>query len=538
MTIVERKGKINIQISIDPFLLFVLTSVFLHGIGLLILVLSNRSLPAARQETESTPIDFVLVPPEESPEEPPLDTERRAVNNSVAKGKVEPELPSATDKIGNEKAIATSEPSQGTKPDIQETPSTSVPPIRPPVEEIKPTPPVVSKPQPIEQSQPPVKTPTPLSKIPKRAIAPSTSLPPIRPPAAEVKPTPPIVSKPQPIEQSQPPVKPPTSLSKVPKLAIAPSTSVPPITPPAAEVKPTPPVVSKPQPIEQSQPPVKPPTSLSKVPKRAIAPSTSVPPITPPAAEVKPTPPIVSKPQPREKLPPLSESGSPSIPRPKPTPRQEATPSREIETATPKPDLPPVATNLPPKAKPIKPSSLPTETPPNSENSSVPETTPTPSSEQKTPVGSGAASLLGGTQSRSLSDDSGSSFFNPKANASQQALNPRGLDARQDLDLGPYFAEIRRRVRRNWKPSVPINNRHTVLAFSIQRNGQITGLRVIQSSGSDKIDRESLEAVQKSGPFSALPANFPDEQLKVQFKFNIYINQGISRPQLDNWQRF
>ena len=181
---------------------------------------------------------------------------------------------------------------------------------------------------------------------------------------------------------------------------------------------------------------------------------------------------------------------------------------------------------------------MPTETPPNSENSSVPETTPTPSSEQKTPVGSGAASLLGGTQSRSLSDDSGSSFFNPKANASQQALNPRGLDARQDLDLGPYFAEIRRRVRRNWKPSVPINNRHTVLAFSIQRNGQITGLRVIQSSGSDKIDRESLEAVQKSGPFSALPANFPDEQLKVQFKFNIYINQGISRPQLDNWQRF
>ena len=63
MTIVERKGKINIQISIDPFLLFVLTSVLIHGIGLLILVLSNRALPAARQETESTPIDFVLVPP-------------------------------------------------------------------------------------------------------------------------------------------------------------------------------------------------------------------------------------------------------------------------------------------------------------------------------------------------------------------------------------------------------------------------------------------------------------------------------------------
>ena len=169
MTIVERKEKIHIQISIDPFLLFVLTSVLIHGIGLLILVLSNRSLRAVRQETESTPIDFVIVPPEESPEELPPDTERRAVNNSVAKGKVEPELPTATDKIGNEKAIATSEPSQGTKPEIQETPSASVPPIKPPAAEVKPTPPptVVPKPQPIETSQPPVKPPTALSKIPK-----------------------------------------------------------------------------------------------------------------------------------------------------------------------------------------------------------------------------------------------------------------------------------------------------------------------------------------------------------------------------------
>jgi protein TonB len=382
-------GKLTIQISLNPFLLFVLTSVLIHGLGVLILVLSNRSLPTARQETESTPIDFVVVPPEESPEEPPPDTERRAVNNSVAKGKVEPELPSATDKIGSEEAIATSEPSQGTQP-------------------------------------------------------------------------------------------------------------------------------------------VTPPTSLPKVPKEAIAPSTP----TPPPEEVQPTPPVAEKPKPIEKVPLLSESDSTSIPLPKPAPLQEERPSREIETATPKPDLPPVATNLPPKPKPIEPSSQSTKPP------SVPETPPTPSSEQKIPVDSGSASLLGGTYRKTLSEDSGSSFFNPQANASQQALNPSGLDARQELDLGPYFAEIRRRVKRNWQPSAPSDNRHTILAFSIQRNGQITGLRVVQSSGSQKSDRDSLEAVKKSAPFAALPANFPQEQLNIEFNFNIYVNQGVFTPQLENWQRF
>ena len=89
--------------------------------------------------------------------------------------------------------------------------------------------------------------------------------------------------------------------------------------------------------------------------------------------------------------------------------------------------------------------------------------------------------------------------------------------------MGPYFAEVRRRVKQNWRPSAPRNNRHTVLSFSIQRNGQIAGLKIKQSSGSPQADRESLEAVQKSGPFAALPANFPNQQLDVEFNFNIYV---------------
>ncbi len=465
MTIVERKEKLSIQISLDPFLLFVLTSVLIHGIGLLMLVLSNRSLPAARQETESTPIEFIVVPPEESLEEPPPDTERRAVNNSIAKGKVKPELPSATDKIGNEEALAISKPSQIDRPDIPEAPLVPTPP--PPI--VKPKPRSVT-PQPS------------LAKVPKPV--PSTP----NPSPEEVKP--------KPVEKL-PPVTPSPSLAKVPK--------------PVPSTPTSPPEEVKPKPVEKL-PLVTPSPSLAKVPKPVPSTPTALP------EEVKP--------QPVEKLPLLSESDSTSIPLP------EETPSREIETTSPKPDLPPVATNLPPKPKPIEPPSQ------SIEPSSIPETTPTPSLEQKTPVGSGSASLLGGTYRKSLSEDSGSSFFNPQANASQQALNSSGADARQDLDMGPYFEEIRRRVRRNWKPSAPYHNRHTVLVFSIQRNGQITGLRVRQSSGSEKIDRESLEAVQKSAPFAAFPANFPNEQLDVEFNFNIYVNQGVMSPQLEHWQRF
>ena len=449
MKTVERKGKIHIQISFSPFLLFILTSILIHGVGILILALSNRELPTARQETESTPIDFVVVPPEESPLKPPPETERQAINNSIAKGKVEPELPSAADKIGNEEAIAKSEPSQVTQP-------------------------VTSPSSPGKVSQPAIANPRPT-------------------PAPEVvKPTTPNPSIATAAVSQSPPVTSPSSLAKAPKPTLAPNSP----TPAPEAIQPTIPNPSIPNTVETS-PPVTSPSSPETVSPSALAPNSP----TPAPEAIQPNPPSTSIPQTAvETSPTVTSASSP-----------ETLPQTALAPVIPQyPSLP---------STPVSPA-------------------PSASSEQKTPVGSGSASLLGGTYRKTLSEDSGSSFFNPQANASQQALNPSGFNAQQNLNMGPYLAEIRRRVRRNWNPSSPGNNRHTVLVFSIQRNGQITGLRVIQSSGSDQVDRQSLEAVQKSGPFAALPQNFPHQELNVEFNFNIYVNQGVFRPQLENWQRF
>ncbi len=464
MTTAKRKEKHNIQISFDPFLLFILTSIVVHGLGIAIFVLADRSRQDTSQETEVTPIDFIVVPPEEATEEPPPDTERRAINNSIAKGKVNPDLPSATNKIGNEAATTTPKSSPTIPSNIAKIPANSV---------ARQTPP----PQ-LESAPPPESTP----------VKPSPSIPPVQ---------------------------------KTPKIEQPPASSAT-----------TPPLVK----------PAKPSPSVSKAPSTPTSSS----------EEIKPAPPASQKPKPIERTPLTSEFNPRSIPLPK----LEPLPEKEPETNTPQPDTPPVAT----KPKPLKPSTeeiltekpqpdtppvaakLPDPSPSTNEteskSSSVPVSPSASPPEQQTPVGSGSASLLGGTYRKSVGEDRASSFFQPEANASQQALNSSGIDARQDLDMGPYFAEIRRRVRRNWQPSFADRNRHTVLTFSIQRNGQITGLRVSQSSGSSKVDRESLEAVQKAGPFAALPANYPNQQLDIVFSFNLYLHQGVFTPQLENWQRF
>ena len=167
-----------------------------------------------------------------------------------------------------------------------------------------------------------------------------------------------------------------------------------------------------------------------------------------------------------------------------------------------------VATRLPPKIKPTRPlATEPPVSPPSSPNN-IPATS--------------RASLLGGNLKRSYEDDGGDSFFNLENNASQQAYNPK-LDAQQSIDMRKYFSEIQRRVKRNWNPKYALEEYTTVLTFSIQRNGQITLLAVRRTSGSQEVDREALEAVQDSAPFDPLPANFPLDEINVEFNFNIYI---------------
>lgn len=422
MTTVKRKSKLHHRIGFDPFLLFVISSVAIHGLVVLGFIFSRRT-PITEAE-EPTPIDFVVVPPEESSAEVSPDTELQADKNSVAKGNVNPESSTASDKIDSQETVATpaSPPAQ---------PQTAI--VPPPTPQATPTP------EPPAETSPPVTPPPPLQE--PKAI----ESPPVTPPN-EIKPNPPVEKEPKPIEPK--PLARPTETANNPPLSKEPK-----------------PVINKPLLAESD-------TSISS------------------PGETPSTEENIFKPD----LPSKSEVTE-SLPQPEETP--------PTETENPSEPVSPVATNTPPKPAPIEPT-----TP---ANTSVPET-PTP--ESATAVGSGSASLLEGTQARSY-EDSDSTFLDTETNASQQATNTSGID------LNPYYDEIQRRVKQNWQSPASGDNRHTVLTFSIGRNGQIIGLRIRQSSGSPEVDQKSIDAVQKSGPFAPLPANYPYQQLPIEYHFTI-----------------
>lgn len=62
----------------------------------------------------------------------------------------------------------------------------------------------------------------------------------------------------------------------------------------------------------------------------------------------------------------------------------------------------------------------------------------------------------------------------------------------------------------------------TQLEFSVDRQGHLKSSRIVRSSGSDSLDRESLDLVKRAQPFAAPPAAMAGEEifLVVPIRFN------------------
>lgn len=59
-----------------------------------------------------------------------------------------------------------------------------------------------------------------------------------------------------------------------------------------------------------------------------------------------------------------------------------------------------------------------------------------------------------------------------------------------------------------------------VIDFSILREGAVTDVRLVESSGDKKLDKAAVEAITASSPHSALPLGFKGEKLDVRFEYS------------------
>ena len=96
---------------------------------------------------------------------------------------------------------------------------------------------------------------------------------------------------------------------------------------------------------------------------------------------------------------------------------------------------------------------------------------------------------------------------NPDANN-----NPNGapsIAAQKDVDFGPYMADLQRRIKRAWFPPRGQENRRVVVVFKIHKEGELSNLRLVTSSGTASADKAAMSAVENAAPFRPCPLARP-----------------------------
>jgi TonB family protein len=94
------------------------------------------------------------------------------------------------------------------------------------------------------------------------------------------------------------------------------------------------------------------------------------------------------------------------------------------------------------------------------------------------------------------------------------------------VDFGPYMSRMHVVVESNWwnvmPESVypPFNKKGmVVIEFSILKDGSITGLKILQSSGDVALDRASYASITASNPLAPLPADFKGDYLTIRARY-------------------
>ncbi len=167
-----------------------------------------------------------------------------------------------------------------------------------------------------------------------------------------------------------------------------------------------------------------------------------------------------------------------------------------------------------PPAEPPKGSNGSTETPPPE----APVVLPSITAPVGTP-GEGLANSLRNLQ-KSLRNEN---FSNENGGQTQQDAQI-SFDSK-GVDFGWWLRRFVAQVKGNWfiPQAAMVLKGRVVITLLIHRNGSISEVNVIQSSGNQSLDNAAVNALKSSNPTVALPPEYPEDKVlfTVTFLYNL-----------------
>jgi TonB family protein len=210
--------------------------------------------------------------------------------------------------------------------------------------------------------------------------------------------------------------------------------------------------------------------------------------------------------------PPAAAKAAPPAakPAPKPAVKAPAPPPPKLKAAIKIPEKPNQKAAKPKPAEKAKPS------PPKE-----PEKTSDAATDESTGDSSGAASASEAKAPGKTSESSPSAGGGGEGGTGGGGAG--GIDD-PTFQYGWYYANIQGIISRNWSRPIKPDMAHTLAAlvrFRVMKNGSLSDIVLVQSSGDAALDRSAMRAVQDSNPLPPLPFQFAKDSVGFTLEFEL-----------------
>lgn len=177
----------------------------------------------------------------------------------------------------------------------------------------------------------------------------------------------------------------------------------------------------------------------------------------------------------------------------------------------------------PPPPAPEKPKPLPKREAPREVVQPKPKETPPPPPTQvavATPTNEPVPLVTGPVEAPAQEAPSAPAESGPAGGGNEPSAG--GGDP-GEVDFGAYLAEMQKRIKKAWFPPKGNESKRISLKFKISKSGDVSRIRLVESSGLQIADAAAITAVESAAPFPPLPAGAPDQiEIKFTFDYNVF----------------
>ncbi len=132
------------------------------------------------------------------------------------------------------------------------------------------------------------------------------------------------------------------------------------------------------------------------------------------------------------------------------------------------------------------------------------------------------AEAMSGKESRQTDADQPSREMKEEAKAQEDLEGGVSFEADRKVSTS-YLQKLKTKIFLAWKyPEEAIERGQqgvVRIMFVLDRNGELTAIRVLEGSGSRRLDAASIAAVKDANPFGPLPSDIGNKPLKITGKF-------------------